>query len=103
MSGYPLKCYLCKTFHSDDLTLKQAGVYGSIYKVILGSKSFNPCVRREDAAPVPNITGYSSALHGSLDYEFGDFYTKEDRRDLGYSMWWVSEYAGLNLDLCFVG
>lgn len=72
---------------SDTLTLKEAGIYGSNYKVILGSKSFSPMGRPEDAPPLTLINTYCCSLHSRMERDFKDNFTYEEIRKLCTTMW----------------
>lgn len=70
--------FLTKPLNTDTQTLKDAGIYGSFYKVILGSKSYNPCVKPEDAAPVKPLGPYYSSVHTRIEYNHENVYSKDN-------------------------
>lgn len=74
----------------DTQTLKEAGVHGSLYKMILGSKSFDPMGRPEDAPPVKLINSYGCGVQSRMENEFKDYFTHEEIRKLSATMWHVS-------------
>lgn len=83
-------CALCLDLCTDSQTLKEAGIYGNLFKVILGSKSFNPMGRPEDAPPVKLINSYCCSVQSRMEYNFDDDFTPEQTRILCSIMWHVS-------------
>lgn len=71
--------------------MREVGVHGNVYKVILGSKTHDPCIRREDASTPPPIDRFGSSVHRIFDYEFKGMLSPEDEKDLGYTMWHVRQ------------
>ena len=74
---------------SDSQTLKDVGIFGNRYKLILGSKSYDPTGRPEDCPPVPTDP-YRSMLEAHMIYSLGDFLAKEDTKKLVAFMWEVN-------------
>ena len=72
----------------DTQTLREAGIHGTIYKVILGSKSYSPSVRPENAIPGPSFRDREHCcFHETLKYEFDKAYSEEDADKLGAYIW----------------
>jgi hypothetical protein len=79
---------------ADTETLKEAGIYGNHYKVILGSKSSSPMVRPEDAAPVKLVHSYYG-VQSNLTRDFKECFTHDEIRKLSSVVWLVSTGAVL--------
>ena len=81
---------LIKHLNTDTQTLKEAGIHGSFYKVILGSKSYNPSVKPGNAPPVKPLGPYYSSVHTRIEYDHENVYSKDDMYRLSSTIYHVS-------------